>query len=93
MGRGSRRHRRPRRDRVVLGYGERPRSVEEFLDRFTGLVDVLLDDPDMFGYCYTQLTDVFQERNGVYAFDRAEKFDTAVLRRAQQRPAASETTG
>ena len=75
------------------GYGERPRTVEEFITRFTGLVDVLLDDPDMFGYCYTQLTDVFQERNGVYGFDRSDKFDTAVLARVQRRPAASETAG
>ncbi|MEV1026370.1 sugar-binding domain-containing protein [Streptomyces sp. NPDC050264] len=72
------------------GYGERPRSAQEFVDRFVGLTGVLLDDPDMFGYCYTQLTDVFQERNGVYGFDRGEKVDTALLRAAQLRPAAFE---
>ncbi|MFJ4603715.1 glycoside hydrolase family 2 protein [Streptomyces griseoluteus] len=72
------------------GYGERPRSAEEFVERFTGLTGVLLDDPDMFGYCYTQLTDVFQERNGVYRFDRGEKVDTALLRAAQLRAAAFE---
>ncbi|WP_372352276.1 glycoside hydrolase family 2 protein [Streptomyces sp. KL116D] len=72
------------------GYGERPRTAEEFVERFTGLTGVLLEDPDMFGYCYTQLTDVFQERNGVYRFDRTEKVDTTVLRRAQLRPAAFE---
>ncbi|MFJ8821138.1 glycoside hydrolase family 2 protein [Streptomyces sp. NPDC102467] len=72
------------------GYGERPRSAQEFVDRFVGLTGVLLDDPDMFGYCYTQLTDVFQERNGVYGFDRSEKVDTALLRAAQLRPAAFE---
>ncbi|MEU6553393.1 sugar-binding domain-containing protein [Streptomyces sp. NPDC046915] len=72
------------------GYGERPRTDEEFVDRFTGLTGVLLDDPDMFGYCYTQLTDVFQERNGVYRFDRTEKVGTERLRRAQARPAAYE---
>ncbi|MGW0409704.1 glycoside hydrolase family 2 protein [Streptomyces collinus] len=74
------------------GYGERPRTAEEFVARFTGLTAVLLDDPDMFGYCYTQLTDVFQERNGVYRFDRGEKVDTALLRAAQRRPAAYEGT-
>ncbi|MFD7712722.1 glycoside hydrolase family 2 protein [Streptomyces sp. NPDC059785] len=72
------------------GYGERPRTAEEFVSRFTGLVGVLLDDPDMFGYCYTQLTDVFQERNGVYAFDRSEKVETSLLRDAQRRAAAFE---
>jgi beta-galactosidase/beta-glucuronidase len=74
------------------GYGERPYTEEEFADRFAGLTGVLLDDPDMFGYCYTQLTDVFQERNGVYRFDRSEKLDIERLRRAQTRPAAYEGT-
>ncbi|RWZ67789.1 beta-galactosidase [Labedella populi] len=72
------------------GYGGRPRSVEEFYTRFDGLVSVLIDDPEMFGYCYTQLTDVFQEQNGVYTFDRREKFDMDRIRAAQTRPAAFE---
>ncbi|MEU3294786.1 sugar-binding domain-containing protein [Streptomyces longwoodensis] len=72
------------------GYGERPRTEEEFLTRFEGLTGVLLDDPDMFGYCYTQLTDVFQEQNGLYRFDRSEKLDVERIRRAQTRPAAYE---
>ena len=46
------------------GYGERARSQEDFYARFNGLVSVLLRDPGMSGYCYTQLTDVEQERNG-----------------------------
>ncbi|MFR9723038.1 glycoside hydrolase family 2 protein [Streptomyces sp. MS19] len=73
------------------GYGDRPRDEEEFQTRFAGLTGVLLDDPDMFGYCYTQLTDVFQEQNGVYRFDRSEKLDVARVREAQLRPAAIET--
>lgn len=44
----------------------------------------------MFGYCYTQLTDVFQEQNGIYGFDRSNKFDVTFLREAQQRSAAYE---
>ena len=72
------------------GYGERPKSLEEFYSRFEGLCRVLLDNPNMFGYCYTQLTDVFQEANGVVAFDRSGKLDLARLRAAQQRPAAIE---
>ncbi|MEB8342937.1 glycoside hydrolase family 2 protein [Streptomyces endophyticus] len=73
------------------GYGERPRDEEEFHTRFAALAGVLLDDPDMFGYCYTQLTDVFQEQNGIYRFDRSVKLDVERVRRAQQRPAAYET--
>lgn len=66
------------------------RSEEDFYDRFEGLTNVLLDDPNMFGYCYTQLTDVFQEKNGIYGFDRSRKFDVERLRRVQQRAAAYE---
>ncbi|HEY0755703.1 MAG TPA: glycoside hydrolase family 2 TIM barrel-domain containing protein [Ktedonobacteraceae bacterium] len=72
------------------GYGAAPQSLEEFYQRFEGLCQVLLDHPDMFGYCYTQLTDVFQEQNGIYTFDRRSKFDLAHLRAMQMRPAAFE---
>ena len=72
------------------GYGQRVRDVEDFHARIEGLTGALLDDPLMFGYCYTQLTDVFQEQNGIYRFDRSEKLDIDRVRRAQQRPAAYE---
>ena len=72
------------------GYGQRPRDAEEFYARFEGLCNVLLDNPAMFGYCYTQLTDVFQEQNGIFDFARASKFDLARLAAIQRRPAAIE---
>jgi beta-galactosidase/beta-glucuronidase len=81
---------RPQSASGSWGYGDRVRDVEEFYARFEGLVAVLLDDPNMFGYCYTQLTDVFQEQNGLYRFDRTSKFDLARIRAAQARPAAIE---
>jgi len=67
-----------------------PKTLDEFYDRFKSLCDVLLDDPNMFGYCYTQLTDIYQEQNGVYFFDRSEKFDMTRLHKAQTRKAAIE---
>ncbi|HYI58739.1 MAG TPA: glycoside hydrolase family 2 TIM barrel-domain containing protein [Microlunatus sp.] len=73
------------------GYGDRVRDEEGFYARFEGLTGVLLDDPRMFGYCYTQLTDVFQEENGIYRFDRTDKLDVERIRKAQQRPAAYES--
>ena len=72
------------------GYGERPRDLEEFYTRFERLCAILLDDVNMFGYCYTQLTDVYQEQNGIYRFDRRQKFAMERIRAAQQRPAAIE---
>ena len=72
------------------GYGERPRTLDEFYDRFERLCAALLDDPNMFGYCYTQLTDVLQEQNGIYTYERGQKFDMDRIRAAQIRPAAIE---
>ena len=72
------------------GYGERPRDLVEFYDRFERLCAILLDDVNMFGYCYTQLTDIYQEQNGIYKFDRGMKFDLERIRAAQLKPAAIE---
>ena len=58
------------------GYGEPPHSLEEFYARLEGLVNTVLSLPDhVWGYCYTQLTDVEQEQNGIYYYDRSPKFD------------------
>jgi hypothetical protein len=73
------------------GYGNRPQSLDEFYARFEGLCNTLLDNPMMFGYCYTQLTDVYQEQNGIYTFDRQPKFDLAKIKQAQTRTAAYES--
>ncbi|MFE4078879.1 glycoside hydrolase family 2 protein [Paenarthrobacter sp. YIM B13468] len=72
------------------GYGQRVSNEDEFYARFDGLCGVLLDNPDMFGYCYTQLTDVFQEKNGIFTFDRRSKFDLERIRASQVRTAAIE---
>ena len=72
------------------GYGEAPRTLEEFYSRFEGLCGALLRNEGIFGYCYTQLTDVFQEQNGILNFDRTEKFGLERLREAQGVRAAIE---
>jgi hypothetical protein len=82
---------RARRGDASWGYGDRPKTLEEFYTRFEKLCGVLLDHPRMFGYCYTQLTDVYQEQNGIYFFDRKKKYDLKRIRAAQQRVAAIET--
>jgi beta-galactosidase/beta-glucuronidase len=68
------------------GYGESPQSLDEFYDRFQKQCAVQLQNPNLFGYCYTQLYDVFQEHNGIYTFDRKPKFDLEKIRRAQTKP-------
>ena len=77
-------------DEYSWGYGDPPKTIEEFYSRFKAQCDVFLDDENMFGYCYTQLTDVFQEQNGIYYFDRKPKFDAKRLWKIQMREAAIE---
>lgn len=75
---------------AAWGYGQAPKSLEEFYERFEGLINVLLDNPKMCAFCYTQLTDVYQEKNGIYAFDRRVKFDLDRLNKIMSRKAAIE---
>ena len=61
------------------GYGDSPKSLDEFVTRFTGLTAVLMASPHICGLCYTQLTDVEQEQNGLYFYDRTSKFDDETI--------------
>ena len=63
------------------GYGKPPKSQAEFLQRLEGQINGILELKDqVWGYCYTQLTDVEQEQNGVYYYDRTPKFDMKLIR-------------
>ena len=72
------------------GYGNAPKTEEEFIERFRGLTDALLDNPGIGGLCYTQLTDVEQEINGLYTYGRKPKFPPEIFRSILQRKAAAE---
>ena len=51
---------------------------------------MILDNPRMSGFCYTQLYDVEQEVNGLYTYDRKPKFDMKVFQEINSRRAAIE---
>ncbi|MBR6361199.1 MAG: beta-galactosidase, partial [Clostridia bacterium] len=72
------------------GYGNGPKTEEEYFERYKGLTDALLDNPKMFAFCYTQLTDVEQEQNGVYTYSREKKFDIEKFYKINSRKAAIE---
>ncbi len=72
------------------GYGLAPESEEDFLNRFKGLTEALLFHPHMGALCYTQLTDVEQEVNGLYTYDREPKFDPAIIHAIMSQKAAIE---
>ena len=75
---------------VAWGYGDAPKTEEEFIARYKGLTDSLLDNPCMFGFCYTQLYDIEQEINGLYTYDRTPKFDMKIFKEINSRKAAIE---
>ncbi|MYD61160.1 MAG: beta-glucuronidase [Gemmatimonadetes bacterium] len=72
------------------GYGKRPTDIEEVYHRIEKLTAILLNHPNIAGYCYTQLTDIEQEQNGIYTYDRREKFDAKRLKKYFGAPAAIE---
>ncbi|NPU99581.1 MAG: beta-galactosidase [Candidatus Omnitrophica bacterium] len=78
------------KDRESWGYGNNPKTLEEFYERYAGLTNAQLDNRNLFGFCYTQLTDVEQEKNGIYQYDRTPKFDAEKLRVINSRKAAYE---
>jgi beta-galactosidase/beta-glucuronidase len=62
------------------GYGEGPKSLDEFYTRLEALTDVILSFDYISGYTYTQFTDVEQEQNGIFNYDRTAKFDPERLK-------------
>lgn len=78
------------RDDKAWGYGDRPRSEEEFLARYRGLTEALLQHPRICALCYTQLYDIEQEVNGLYTYDRQPKFDPQDIREINEQKAAIE---
>jgi hypothetical protein len=64
-------------------------TPDDLLGSYRALVDALLDSPAIAGFCYTQLTDVQQERNGLLDEHRRAKVDPAEISRINRRPAAA----
>ncbi len=71
------------------GYGSGPKTLEEYYDRLEKLTDVILSIDYMSGYCYTQLTDVEQEQNGIYNYNRTKKFDMSRIHKIFSKQPAS----
>lgn len=55
------------------GYNDSAKSNEDFKNRINALTDAILTLPNCCGYCYTQLTDVMQEVNGLLNINRIPK--------------------
>ena len=59
------------------GYGAQIETEDEFFRILEKEVDAIKACKGVVGFCYTQITDVEQEKNGVYYHDRRPKFDAA----------------
>lgn len=62
-------------------YGE-VGGPDELLAAYRAQVEALMGPGPVEGFCYTQLTDVEQERNGLLTFDRRPKLEPGLLRAA-----------
>ncbi|MBR5506424.1 MAG: beta-galactosidase [Clostridia bacterium] len=72
------------------GYGEAPVSKDDLIKRYKGLTDILLDNKNIMGFCYTQLYDVEQEKNGLYTYERKPKFDMEIFKKINTQKAKIE---
>ncbi|WP_444684433.1 glycoside hydrolase family 2 protein [Alkalicoccus luteus] len=55
-------------------------SDSEFAERYEAVISAMLESPIVQGFCYTQLTDVEQEINGLLTYDRKPKIPLDVIR-------------
>ncbi len=62
------------------GYHDKVTDEAEFLKRFQGVTDAVRELDYCQGYCYTQLTDVMQEINGLLMPDRTPKVAVEKIR-------------
>ncbi len=69
----------PARDEEWFGYAT-VNSPTQFAEQLRDLVDAICDNDQISGFCYTQLTDTGQERNGLLDEQRRPKLPLAELR-------------
>ena len=68
------------------GYNGKEPDEESFFKRYEACTKTIRDIPFCQGYCYTQLTDVMQEINGLLTPDRKPKMDVERVRSINKKP-------
>lgn len=61
------------------GYGKKVGSKEEFVERFDSITTAVKKLPYVCGYCYTQVSDVQQEINGLMDSERNFKVEPEII--------------
>ena len=57
------------------------KTIKEVYERMEKLTEIVLKTKHIQGFCYTQLTDVEQETNGIYLYDRKTKFNMKLIKK------------
>jgi len=73
-------------------YNKSKETREQVEDKIESLTEILLNHPHISGFCYTQITDVEQEINGVQTYDRKLKFSAKRLKEIFGAPAKIESS-
>lgn len=60
-------------------------TEDEFILEYSRIMDALYASEILFGYCYTQLTDVEQEINGILTYDRQPKCNISLIKEINDR--------
>jgi len=63
------------------GYGNQVSSMESFIERYNSITQAIKETPYIAGYCYTQITDVQQEVNGLLQENREPKLDLEIVKK------------
>ena len=71
------------------GYGNKVSDAKEFAKRFDAVTTAIKELPYVCGYCYTQVSDVQQEVNGLMDMERNCKVDPEVISEINLRPVKS----
>lgn len=72
-------------DNSGWGYGESVGTEKDFLKKYGEMLDFIYDHKELCGFCMTQLSDVYQEKNGIFSMDRKEKVPVAAIKKLHDR--------
>lgn len=67
------------------GYGNKVNTKEDFIKRFDSITTAVKELPYVCGYCYTQVSDVQQEINGLMDMDRNFKVEPEIIKEINER--------
>lgn len=72
-------------DSIGWGYGKSVGTEKDFLKKYGEMLDFIYGQKELCGFCMTQLTDVYQEKNGIFSMDRSEKVSVEAIKKLHGR--------